>query len=185
MSEEASLPGLTPTEVETLKKVFSSPLDIPQEWKAWIVSYLEANPPSIPLSQILGYKVNAFASPRVWTSGTWPTTNNAAYGDASDGLGPEIKDMPDGTYVILFGCMASGSSGSNANYVSLSVNGATAVDADAVQSWQGPQPEVIFTAIFKTLTNDNKNTLKMKYKRLETGSNMTVNGRWIIAIRIA
>lgn len=49
------LPGLTQAETETLKKVFSSPLDIPAEWKAWLISWLEANPPQIPISQVLGF----------------------------------------------------------------------------------------------------------------------------------
>lgn len=59
--QSGTLPGLTPQELEVLKKVFSSPLDIPAEWKAWIVSYLEANPPQLPVS--------SFGWP-VWK--TWP-----------------------------------------------------------------------------------------------------------------
>lgn len=48
MNEETppQLPGLTQVELETLKKTFSSPLDVPPEWKAWLISYLEANPPA-------------------------------------------------------------------------------------------------------------------------------------------
>lgn len=58
MSEgQGVLPGLTAQERETLKKMFSSPLDIPTEFRAWLVSYLEANPPMLPIGQIFGAKV--------------------------------------------------------------------------------------------------------------------------------
>lgn len=33
-----------------------NPMDLPPEFKQWLVKYLEANPPSLPVAQMLGYK---------------------------------------------------------------------------------------------------------------------------------
>jgi microcystin-dependent protein len=93
------LPGLTQAETETLNKVFSSPLDIPAEWKAWLISYLEANPPQIPISQILGF-----------TQASTPVGTIFPYGGDT---APEGFLLCDGqavsrdTFALLFGVIAS------------------------------------------------------------------------------
>lgn len=51
---EGQLPGLNPQELDLVKRMFSSPLDFPAAFKAWLVSYLEANPPVLPFGQVYG-----------------------------------------------------------------------------------------------------------------------------------
>lgn len=48
------LPQLTPRDLESIKTNFSSPIDIPESFKAWLVSFLEHNPPRLMVSQMQG-----------------------------------------------------------------------------------------------------------------------------------
>lgn len=52
---EVGLPGLSTQELEMVKKLFGSPLDFPTAFKNWLVSYIEANPPSVVISQVQGF----------------------------------------------------------------------------------------------------------------------------------
>lgn len=97
-----TLPGLTESELQTLKKVFSSPLDIPAEWKAWLVSYLEANPPGITFAQVTGYQNFVSTQVSVYTStgaASFAGTQGIGAG-ATSSAGPSITLGPAGKYVI-------------------------------------------------------------------------------------
>lgn len=53
-SDEAPAP-LTDKEIELVKRLFSDPFAIPLEFKAWLVAYLETNPPLQTASSIFGF----------------------------------------------------------------------------------------------------------------------------------
>lgn len=73
---EGTLPGLNAQERDLLQKMFSDPLSIPPEWKAWLVSYLEANPPQLPISNIGGSRGWQSYTPAWTATGTAPVLGN-------------------------------------------------------------------------------------------------------------
>lgn len=54
-SDEAPAP-LTTKELELVKRLFSDPFAIPLEFKAWLVAYLETNPPLLTAASIFGFR---------------------------------------------------------------------------------------------------------------------------------
>lgn len=55
-ANDAAQAPLTDQEVELVKRLFSDPFTIPLEFKAWLVAYLEANPPYLVTGSIAGFK---------------------------------------------------------------------------------------------------------------------------------
>jgi len=102
------LPGLSQEEKDLLVKVFSSPLDIPQEWKSWLISYLEANPPVLPISQIFGF--TAFTASAAEIPGKQNMPSNGSFVDLAT-VGPQLTAMPKGSYVLLWGAAYDASGG--------------------------------------------------------------------------
>lgn len=210
MSENASdplgsapkegLPGLTPEELDVLRKVFSSPLDVPQEWKAWLVSWLEANPPVLPISQIIGYTdfTDQIAASRdaaiaaataaqvtatVATVLSAQNTTSATYTDMTT-AGPEITGLVDGQYIIFHGCSLVTSIANAESYQSISVNGAAASDNDAVTAGVTSRASV-FTAVSVTLNaGGTSNSVKCVY-RVDGGATLTAAKRKLIAAKYA
>lgn len=54
-SDEAPAP-LTEKEIAQVKRLFSDPFSIPLEFKAWLVAYLETNPPLLTAASIFGFR---------------------------------------------------------------------------------------------------------------------------------
>jgi hypothetical protein len=54
-SDEAPAP-LTDKEIALVKRLFSDPFSIPLEFKAWLVAYLETNPPLLTAASIFGFR---------------------------------------------------------------------------------------------------------------------------------
>lgn len=177
---EAGIPGLTETELETLRKVFSSPLDIPQEWKSWLVSYLEANPPVLPISQIFGFNQFTANFAKVAASQAIPGPAGAFYDLAT--VGPELTPLPKGKYVVLWGCNYDGTGGAT-GAMGYSINGAAPVLADAAQvAPTAAQRFNLMRADLVDLTLD-ANDIKMKYYSTQVGPLFA--NRWMIVLKYA
>lgn len=56
MKEHENKHQLDERDRELIRRVFSSPLDIPNEWRSWLTAILEANPPTLPITQIYGFE---------------------------------------------------------------------------------------------------------------------------------
>lgn len=174
------LPGLTPEEVATLKKVFSSPLDIPAEWKAWIVSYLEANPPQIPIAQILGF--SAFTatyaeqaiSNAITVANAWQTLANT---------GPDMLSLPKGSYVLLYGCNYDASGGAD-GYMGYCINGAAVPTGYTYVQPTAAQRFNLMRGSLADLPNDSTpNTVTFKYQATQVGPSFSK--RWALALKYA
>lgn len=195
---DEKLPGLTEAELGVLKKVFSSPLDIPAEWKAWLVAYLEANPPDLPINQSIGFvnlvssaidNANAAAAaaqaaadaaaatifhPEIATTAGVTGTG----GDAST-PGPSITGLATGVYVVMAGAdMASDFGAVNLamtlSPVTLVVNGGgtpTPISASKSTKWTNATPNATLSSSL-----DNSNNIGNAFHILDP---------WIIAHKIS
>lgn len=61
------LPGLSDRDRATIQKLLGYPIDFPQAFKSWLISYLEANPPRFGITGMDGYEALASS---VTTAGT-------------------------------------------------------------------------------------------------------------------
>ena len=180
--DASMLPGLTPAEVETLKKVFSSPLDIPAEWKAWIVSYLEANPPQIPIAQILGfsaftanYSIQPLSS-SITVANAWQTLGNP---------GPTLANLPKGRYVLLYGCNYDASGGAT-GFMGFVLNGASAPGSNAYVAIAPVNVErfMLMKADIIDLPLDSvPNSVSFMYQSTQVGPSFS--NRWVLALKYA
>ena len=102
-------------------------------------------------------------------------------------VGPELTGLSRGTYLVQYRCQASVTESLAQAYMSVSINGATAIDADSVTFLTSG---LTFTnnltrALVLDLT-DNENTLTCKYKRIGDGTTVaTFFSSWLIALRVA
>jgi len=178
--DASMLPGLTQAETETLKKVFSSPLDIPAEWKAWLVSYLEANPPQIPIAQVLGF--SAFTanyaqqslSSAITVANAWQTLSNT---------GPSLLNLPKGKYVLLYGCNYDATGGAT-GYMGYCLNGASVPSAFVVIAPVNVERFMLMKADVIDLPLDSvPNTVEFKYQSTQVGPSFA--NRWVLALKYA
>ena len=141
-------------------------------------TWLEQNPPSIPVTQILGF--TQFTVQQATPIITSETTTSATFTDLAT-VGPSITGLPDGKYVILFGSALSASAGANA-IMGIKINSTEATTADPTVQTNGTALTSAATAMVKTLSNGGNNTLTARYESSGTG---TFAIRWLIAIRYA
>lgn len=178
---EAYLSG---EERKALQRSLSFPEDLPPRFKSWLIDFMAVNIPQIPVSQITGFKQIEqveVSSATTGTVGTSQTTTSATYVDLAT-VGPQLTGLRNGQYLIFFGVAVLWNTGGVNAWMSISVNGATAVDADActVATTVGMSPT---RAVVKTLSSGNANTLLAKY-RTDGGSTGNYQHRWLIAQRI-
>jgi hypothetical protein len=177
--DASMLPGLTPAETETLKKVFSSPLDIPAEWKAWIVSYLEANPPQIPIAQIIGFAAFTASYAKqptgasITVANAWQTLSVA---------GPTLS-LPKGKYVLLYGCNYDAAGGAT-GYMGYCVNGSATPVGYLTEAPVQIERFLLMTADVVDLPNESApNTISFMYQSSQVGP--TYSNRWVLALKYA
>lgn len=80
-----------------------NPMDLPPEFKAWLVKYLEANPPSLPVAQMLGYDPTQFPGAELgyWEqTGIVNVTATAFPGTAI--IADHSADYPGGPVIVEF-----------------------------------------------------------------------------------
>ena len=169
---------LDPDERKFWQRGLGFPEDFPPRFKSWLVDFIAVNIPQIPISQIVGFSQFTANQVQVVTS---ETTTSLTYTNlATDG--PTISGLSKGTYLLLFGGIIENSVGSHA-FISVSVNGATPVEADAASA------EPISTtadfnlsrAVTKSL-DAASNTVKLQY-RVGAGTGTFYN-RWLVVLRI-
>lgn len=104
------------------------PLEFPPEFKQWLADYVARSVPKLPISQVFGFQLQRIRSATVDTA---QTTTSTSYTDLST-AGPTLSELANGWYLLIFGGDGSASTASASPRMSPSINGATAVDADAV-----------------------------------------------------
>lgn len=178
--DASMLPGLTPAELDTLRKVFSSPLDTPAEWKAWLVSYLEANPPQIPIGQVLGFSAFTASyaaqplSSAITVANAWQTLGND---------GPTLSDMSKGKYVLLYGANYDALGGAT-GYMGYCINGASVPNGFLVEAPVQIERFLLMRAdIIELPLDSDPNTITFKYQASQVGPSWA--NRWAMALKYA
>ena len=138
----------------------------PDEFKRWLGDFFATNIPLIPYSHIFGSKQNTARSGVSVTASE--TTASTAYTDLTT-VGPEITNIADGTYLVMYGvqCRAR---------ASISVNGAAASDDDSI--WGEEADPAAARMKIVSMSNNNSNSVKMVYK------NGTFSHRWLSIMRL-
>ena len=172
---------LSADERKALQRSLSFPEDLPPRFKSWLIDFIAVNIPQIPVSQIVGFKQVEQVEVTTANVATSGTTTSGTYTDLAS-AGPEITGLRDGQYLIFFGCRYMWNSAAQVTYMSLSVNGSAASDADACTTVAAGASSVV-SAVTKTLSNGNANTLTAKY-RTDAGTTGSYIERWLIAQRI-
>ena len=154
-------------------------LQLPKDTLGYLVEYLSLNQPVIPVSQLSGFSSFNAQSARVETE---ESTASGTYTDLAT-VGPQLTALPDGEYVVMYGCYGQNSGTSTAR-ISLKVNSTEAIDAEAAVALVGATNVVsIMSAAIKTLSNNGNNTLTCRYR---AGSGTSTFGtRWLIAFKYA
>lgn len=153
---------------DQFEKLLGAPILFPKEFKDWMADFVALNIPLIPFSHIFGAKINIARSGNfIATAEAGPSAT--AYGDCAT-VGPLLTGLADGSYLIVYGARGR-------DRTSISINGATAVDADSFYGTEaGPSSARMKIS---SLKNNDNNTITMKYK----GTN-TFALRWLIVIRL-
>jgi len=169
---------LTENERKLVQRLLGDPTELPQIFRSWLVAYIEANPPLLPISQITGFSQFLANSASVAAR---QSTSSTAYNDLGT-VGPQLTSLADGVYLVLHGYVGSPSVAGQQCYQSISVNGSAAQDADSCQ--QGYDHDIsVMTAVVKTLQNGNENTITCKYRA--QGGTGSFGSRFLIALKVA
>jgi hypothetical protein len=179
MSGVVQSPDLRLTEEERgiVNKILGKPLFYPEAFKGWLADYVATNIPKLPISQVFGFKLEgAHVAPEIFAQ---QSTSSTVYTDLTT-VGPELTQLSDGFYLVLFGAFCDTGSSSTTSSMSPSWNGSTAVDADRASGpGVGPQGR----ALVKELRNNHVNSIQIKYKR-STATTGDWEKRWLVAMRV-
>lgn len=158
--------------------VVRSIFDFSTEALGQLRTWLEQNPPSIPVTQILGFsQFTAQSAPTIETN---EATASTSYVDLAT-VGPQLTGLPDGKYVILFGCLSSTSVPGFGAGMSVQVNSTTPTTPETLVSLVSSLTPGAF-GLAKTLNGGGNNTLTAKYAT-GGGATATYQRRWMLALR--
>lgn len=169
-----------------LQRMLSFPEEFPAKFKNWLKEEMSVNG-TFTRSQIQGLSQFTASSDVIVTP---QGTTSTSYADLAT-VGPQLTGLSDGTYVILFGASVYGPTSGNDffAYMSISANGATPSDDDRAHigsniSAASNAIEIgISRAIVMTVSNNNNNSLVVKYKA-SSGDNPLFSRRWMIALKV-
>ncbi len=151
---------------QQIGELLSHPLHFPDEFKRWLGDFVSVNIPMIPFSHIFGAKVNLARSGDYIAASETKATSG--YGDLPT-VGPQITNLADGKYLFAFGIKSR-------QKASLSYNGSAPSDEESITANESnPNGGRL---LIKMLSNNNKNTVCVKY------INGTFQDRWLVAIRL-
>jgi hypothetical protein len=161
----------------SLKPVINNIFDFSAEALGEVRTWLEQNPPFIPITQIIGF--SQFAA-QVAIVQTLESTTSTTYTDLST-VGPELTGLPDGQYVVVVSA-AGLNSGAVDGWMSYSVNGGTAVDSTGSRS-SGTSLAGVIMFSTPTLKNNGNNSIVAKYRT--SGGTSQFTNRCLFALRFA
>ncbi len=170
---------------EAVVEILTDPLGLPQTFMDYTVQYAAMNPLPIPITQVTGF--TQFTVQPVAAVNTQENTLSATYTDLAT-VGPVLTGIPDGKYLILFGCNIIAFTTNFGSYASVKVNATEAIDADSIytsfNAFAGLTGIGASRAITKSLANGGSNTLTMRY-RVDNGGTGGWGRRWILALKYA
>ena len=172
---------IVPTERE--KAVFRSLmadtfLTTPEAHVTWILDQIALRGTPISVNQIQGFSGFQFQSAEVVTS---EATSSLSYADLTT-PGPTLSGLADGRYAVFIGGYFDTPLG-NGGAISLHVNGSPSTGFVGMGSQDARLACSSSNLSVQTLTNDNNNTLTLKY--YVSGGTTTFSNRWLTAVKYA
>lgn len=174
---------LTNEERIQLRRLLSQPEEFPREFGSWIKEYISLNGEIQPF-QVQGLSLRAPRTATVVTAENLGFTTS--YSDLAT-VGPKLEDLGKGTYLVFYSSSAIANEFGAEPWMSVSINGATAVDLDSVHfHLSGSTGELpLFRSLIVDLPLGN-NTLLCKYKRIGNGTTVaTFSNRQLSALKVA
>lgn len=178
--ERLDFPDLTPA--GTLPKI-TSIFDFSDKALNELRLWLEMHPPAIGIGQVLGFnQFTAQAAPYIPTA---QSRTSSTPGDLGT-VGPEITNLPDGQYLVVFGCaleVASEGAGKSA-VMTFAINGTADSANDHILN---ANINFVSAAAIraKTVENGGNNTITAKYFSQDNATAATFADRWLIALKYA
>ena len=158
------------------------PLEFPPEFKQWLADYVALQTPKFPISQVFGYALQRARSATVDTS---EASSSTAYGNLAT-VGPTLSNLASGFYLLVFGFDGNATSANAHMFMSPSINGAAAVDADSCEM-QPLYPASALTSNVRVLMvqlngASGVNEVIMKYRMSGNSGNFSM--RFLHAIKV-
>lgn len=159
--------------------------NVPAEFKKWLEDYFAINGQDIPVSQISGF--TQFTAQVAAASATTQTRTVTSWGDLAT-VGPQLTGIPDGSYIIAFGCQAWNDTTGGSAEMCYQANSVT---VDNTQKCLTFFDQRFGTSIMRmsavTLSNSGNNTITAKYQCSGVGGapvgTANFGNRWMIALR--
>lgn len=175
----------SPEGADSRYDIFRKPLSIPQEFYRHILDYITLNIPLIPIGQIVGFE--QFTAKVATQIATKQTRTVQTWGNLTT-TGPELTGLPDGKYVIAFGCTAYNDTANGSAEMCYQANSVTVEnDQKCLTFFNQDFGTSIMRLSAVTLSNGGNNTVTAKYQCSGTGGSAvgTANfqNRWMIALR--
>lgn len=149
-------------------------------------SYMESSGFQLPISQVVGFTQFTAQYANVSNSEAIPafTSSTNYYGDLTT-VGPEITNLPSGSYLLIYGAYLEGQPSTNTvAFCAPSINGSVPSDSQAAIQ-QALYQVSVSAASLATLSNDT-NSVKLQYRRATSGPyDPTATYRWLVALRYA
>ena len=160
--------------IPVVRNIFDVSAEFLGQYKTW----LEQNPPSIPVTQILGF--TGFTFQPATTISTGQATTSTTYADLAT-VGPSLQGLSKGKYAIFFGAQGQPTS-PTVGLMSLTVtNVAAATDTDSIVFAAGANMSAS-RVVLKDLAQDGANGVAAQYRSSDGGS-VSFSNRWLIAVK--
>jgi hypothetical protein len=166
--------------VDRLERMFADPTLLPGNFKQWLTTWSEVNPPTLPISQVFGFSGYVAQLARAGTGTGLEGRLSAAYGNLAT-VGPELSSLVDGNYLLLYGAQAE-RGGTSTAYMAPSVNGAAAADSAAAWS-QSDTLIATVNASLAVLNAGGLNDVVMQYRSEDGVSTCQWGARWLVAFK--
>lgn len=179
-------PETTTADIALMQRVLAAasrnPNLIPADFMSYLLDWIQTQRLQVPIGQVFGFTGFTF---RAGVAVATPeSTTSTSYGDLAT-PGPFLSGLSDGSYAVFFGADVQAPSGSAA-YASISPNGATPSDDDAIKfGFPGTaSPDAaLFGLSLCTMREGDGNSLKLQYK--SAGGLATFSRRRLIAVKYA
>lgn len=150
--------------------------DVSTDFLGELRTWQEANPPAVPISQIIGFDQYTAKGDQVTAE---ESTASNTFTDLTT-VGPQINNIPNGSYVVIFGASLQ-AVGGNELIMGVSVNGASP-DASHVCESATTTNLSLAHGFLVTLSNGS-NSFVAKYRMSAGASAGAARNRWLIALR--
>ena len=165
---------------DTARPLIDNIFGVSAEFLGELKTWLEQNPPAIPVTQIVGF--SQFTIQSATSVNTSETTTSGTYTDLAT-VGPQLTGIPDGTYVFFFGCTLETSSTTFSAYCGLELNSSSPTSELQIISNSAVFVPGVRVSV-GSLSNGGNNTVTAKY-RTDGGATGTFSNRYLHALRVS